>query len=190
MPPQTPSDQSYPEQARWNEPSQQPRRNGNPDQRRWNGAQEQQRWSEPSQSHWDRAPEQPRWSPSGNEAQARSYDDRASYAAPQPAAGRKPPMSRRSMLRGAAGVGVVGAVAAAGAGAVVAINNQDDKPSLMPVSKPVAMVAMAPSAMAGPLVVYIADTTNGLLDVYGGTGQTRIHNPALVKQLLDNLKLA
>jgi hypothetical protein len=60
----------------------------------------------------------------------------------------------------------------------------------MPASKPVAVAPMAPTAMEGPLVVYIADTTSGLFDVFGGTGQTQVRNPALVRQLLANLKLA
>jgi hypothetical protein len=108
--------------------------------------------------------------------------------APEPP---RPPMSRRSVLRGVAGVGAVGAAAAAGAGAVVAFDRQSGgQPTLMPVSKPVVMAPMAPTAMAGPLVVYIADTTSGLLDVFGGTGATQVRNPALVRQLLANLKLA
>jgi len=37
-------------------------------------------------------------------------------------------------------------------------------------------------------VMYISDAGNGVIDVFGGTGATRIHNPALVTQLLDNLK--
>jgi len=101
------------------------------------------------------------------------------------------PMSRRSVLRGVAAVGAVGAAAAAGAGAVVAFDRQSaGQPTLKPVSKPVAMAPMAPTAMAGPLVVYIADTTSGQFDVFGGTGQTRVDNPALVSQLLANLRLA
>jgi hypothetical protein len=99
-------------------------------------------------------------------------------------------VSRRSVLRGAAGVGVVGVAAAVGAGAVEVLKRQDNQPTLTPVSKPVAMAPMAPTAMAGPLVVYIADTTTGLLDVFGGTGATQVNNPALVRQLLANLKLA
>ncbi|HEY3870476.1 MAG TPA: hypothetical protein VGM10_19075 [Actinocrinis sp.] len=99
-------------------------------------------------------------------------------------------MSRRSILRGVAVVGAVGAAAAAGAGSVIALDRPTAQPAtLMPVSKPVAMAPMAQTAMAGPLVVYIADTTNGLLDVFGDTGATQVHNPALVTQLLKNLKL-
>lgn len=108
--------------------------------------------------------------------------------APEPP---RPAMSRRSILRGAALVGAVGAAAAVGAGAVVEFDRKSGQPAtLKPVSKPVAMAPMAPTAMAGPLVVYIADTTNGLFDVFGGTGATQVHNPALVTQLLANLKLA
>jgi hypothetical protein len=99
--------------------------------------------------------------------------------------------SRRNILRGIAGVGAVGVAAAVGAGAVA----EFDRPSaaqaatLKPASKPVVMAPMAPSAMAGPLVVYISDTTTGKFDVYGDTGATQVNNPALVNQLLDNLKL-
>lgn len=99
------------------------------------------------------------------------------------------PLTRRSILRNVAGVGVVGVAAAAGAGTVFKID-KSGAPTLKPVAKPVEMAPMPPSAMAGPLVVYIADTSNGLLDVFGGTGATQVRNPALVNQLLANLKLA
>ena len=130
--------------------------------------------------------------------QARSYEARIGEAQTQPRNWQgsapeppRPPMSRRSVLRGVAGVGAVGAAAVAGAGAVVAFDRHSgQQTTLMPVSKPVAMAPMAPSAMAGPLVVYVADTTTGFFDVFGGTGATQVNNPALVKQLLANLKLA
>ena len=141
----------------------------------------------PPQTQPDQAyPERAHWDHSRiDEAQTQPLNERGPAPAPP-----RPPMSRRSILRGAAGVGVVGAAAAAGAGAVVAFDRQSAPQTLMPVSKPVAMAPMAPTAMAGPLVVYIADTTTGLLDVFGGTGATQIKNPALVRQLLANLKLA
>jgi hypothetical protein len=110
-------------------------------------------------------------------------------AAPPPTPALRTPVTRRSILRGVAGVGAVGAAAAVGAGAVIRFDKPAE-PTLKPVSKPVAMAPMAPSAMAGPLVIYVADTTNGLLDVFGGTGATQVRNPALVSQLLANLKLA
>jgi len=96
-------------------------------------------------------------------------------------------MSRRSILRGIAGAGTVGVAAAVGAGAVAEFARPSEAATLKPASKPVAMAPMAPTAMAGPLVVYISDTTTGKFDVYGDTGATQVDNPALVKQLLNNL---
>jgi hypothetical protein len=101
----------------------------------------------------------------------------------------RPPLARRSILRSVAGIGVVGAAAAVGAGAAIKID-KSAAPTMKPVSKPVKMAPMAPAAMAGPLVIYIADTANGLFDAFGGTGQTRVSNPELVKQILANIKLA
>lgn len=157
----------------------------------------------PPQDPTDRDyPEQRRWNDLGGDAtQTQSYYPQGSASPPPlaaplppaatpPPAAPRPPVSRRSILRGAAVVGVLGAAGAAGAGSVVALNRQDNQATLMPVSKPVAMAPMAPTAMAGPLVVYIADTTSGLLDVFGGAGATQVNNPALVRQLLANLKLA
>lgn len=99
-----------------------------------------------------------------------------------------PPVARRTILRSVAGIGLVGAAAAVGAGAAIKIDKSD--PMLKPVSKPVEMAPIAPSAMAGPLVIYIADTANGVFEAYAGTGQTQVRNPALVKQIVANVKLA
>lgn len=105
-------------------------------------------------------------------------------SAPQPT--QVPQTSRRSVLRGVAGIGVVGVAAAIGAGAAVAI----DKPgTLKPASKKV-MAPMEANAIKGPIVIYIADTTTGVFDAYGGTGGSQIRNPALVKQILANIKSA
>jgi hypothetical protein len=106
----------------------------------------------------------------------------------QPQGEGQPQVSRRSLLRGGLIGGGIGLAVAAGAGAAVAITRDSSQTSLKPVSKPVVMAPMAPGAMEGPLVVYISDTTTGVLDVFAGTGATQIHNPALVTQLLDNLK--
>jgi hypothetical protein len=130
--------------------------------------------------------------------QARSNEARVGNAQTLPVNRQDPapepppsPMSRRSILRGVAGVGAVGAAAAVGAGAVVAFDKSASaQTTLKPAAKPVVMAPMAPTAMGGPLIVYISDTTNGLLDVFGGTGATQVRNPALVRQLLANLPLA
>jgi nitrous oxide reductase len=96
---------------------------------------------------------------------------------------RPSPMSRRSLLRGAAGAGAVGLAAAAGAGGVVALTRPRTQ-TAPPAAKPVAMADVPPNAMAGPLVVYLRDTTTGEMDVFAGTGQLRLHDPALFGQLL------
>ncbi len=168
MPRQTPSDQGHPERIDWTDVHRLTPRNGsNAD-------------ADKKHTYIDRPPTAAAPPPAVPALPP-------AVPAPPPAAAARLPMTRRSILRGVAGVGAVGAAAALGAGAVIRF----DKPSeLKPVSKPVAMAPMAPSAMAGPLVVYIADTTNGLLDVFGGTGATQVRNPALVNQLLANLKLA
>ena len=134
--------------------------------------------SSPEQAHSDRTP--------AGDTQEVPLNWRRSVPEPP-----RPRMSRRSVLRGVAGAGAVAAAAAAGAGALVAFDQRSGaQPTLAPASKPVVMAPMAPTAMDGPLVVYIADTTSGLFDVFGGTGQTQVRNPALVRQLLANLKLA
>ena len=92
-------------------------------------------------------------------------------------------MSRRSMLRGAAGAGAVAVAAAAGAGGVVALTRPQTQ-TAPPAAKPVTMAEVPPNALAGPLVVYLRDTTTGEMDVFAGTGQLRLHDPALVGQLL------
>jgi hypothetical protein len=97
-------------------------------------------------------------------------------------------MSRRSLLRGGVVGGGIGIAIAAGAGAAVGITRNSSQTSLKPVSKPVVMAPTASSAMEGPLVLYISDTTTGLIDVFAGTGAIQVHNPALVTQLLNNLK--
>jgi hypothetical protein len=130
------------------------------------------------------------------QAQAQAKPQPQAQAQPQPQAQAQgqsrpqsqPQVSRRSLLRGGLVGGGIGLALAAGAGAVVGITRNSSQTSPKPASKPVVMAPMAPSATEGPLVVYIRDTTNGVLDVFGGTGATQIHNPALVTQLLNDLK--
>lgn len=107
---------------------------------------------------------------------------------PQPQPQPQPPMSRRSLLRGGLAGGGIGLAVAAGAGVAVGVTRKSSGTSLKPAGKPVVMAPMAPHATEGPLVVYVSDAGSGVLDVFGGTGATRIHNPALVNELLKNLK--
>jgi len=131
----------------------------------------------PAQTHTDHAqPEELR----SEQVPAQRGDEHA----PEP----RSPLSRRSVLRGAAGAGAIGLAAAAGANAFAAATRPSAEPA--PTSRPATLAAVPPTAMAGPFVVYISDTTTGQFDVFGGTGQVRVRNPALVRQLLAHLRLA
>ena len=116
---------------------------------------------------------------------AQSQDDQQTVSAVVPQRGPSR-VSRRSLLRGAAGVGAMGIAAAGGAGAAVALT-RPATPARADAAQPAVMAAPPPNAMAGPLVVYLRDTTTGELDVFAGTGQVRLHDPALVRQLLRAL---
>lgn len=96
-------------------------------------------------------------------------------------------MSRRSVLRGAAGAGAVGLAAATGAGAAVALTRQTTE-TASAATRHVTMAPMSRNAMAGPLVVYLRDTRTGVFDVFAGTGQVRIKDSALVAELLRAMR--
>jgi len=91
----------------------------------------------------------------------------------------KPP-SRRSVLRGAAGVGAVGFAAAVGVGAVAAPALAADNRRA---AKADAPLTARPAGAAGtPLVVYLRDGS-GELDVFSGTSHAVVRDPALVARL-------
>jgi hypothetical protein len=90
-------------------------------------------------------------------------------------------VSRRSLLRGAAGAGAVGLAAAVGGAAFASANQSSSQPAAAPQATP-GQVAGSDSATA-PLVVYLRDTASGELEVFNGTSQTKIHNPGLAAQL-------
>jgi hypothetical protein len=79
-------------------------------------------------------------------------------------------VSRRSLLRGAAGVGAVGLAAASGAVAVTGAARPD--------------AGLARPGHQGPLMVYLRDATTGEMDVFAGTSQVSLRDPALATQLL------
>jgi hypothetical protein len=101
-----------------------------------------------------------------------------------PSAVPEPPsrVSRRSLLRGAAGAGAVGIAAASGAGAVLAAA----RPATAATTG--ATTAAVPAARltdAGPLVVYLRDAATGEMEVFAGAGQARFRDPALAARLLS-----
>ena len=86
-------------------------------------------------------------------------------------------MSRRSVLRGAAGAGVAGLAAAALAGTPALAAGHTPEPAAPKLDR-----AEEPTA-AGPLVVHVRDLHTGQMDVYSGTNQVRIHDRQLATQL-------
>jgi hypothetical protein len=103
-----------------------------------------------------------------------------------------PGVARRSVLRGAAGLGAAGLAVAAGAGAVVAATrpaNTAASPPPRTAAGTAAGTAKPPSG-ADPLVVYLRDAAAGEFEVFHGTQQVKVRNPRLVAQLLDGIATA
>jgi hypothetical protein len=96
-----------------------------------------------------------------------------------PVTGPPSRVSRRSLLRGAAGVGAIGLVAAGGAAAAAGLSRPD---------QPAAAATVPPGARGGPLMVYLRDAKTGEMEVFAGTSQVSLRNPALAGQLLRALQ--
>lgn len=107
-----------------------------------------------------------------------------SSAAPLPeppvVTGQAARVSRRSVLRGAAGAGAVGLAAAGGVTAVAGLTRHDTS-ARQDAAEPA-------DAQAGAVMVYLRDTSTGEMEVFAGTGQTTVRNPALVRELLRAIK--
>jgi hypothetical protein len=97
---------------------------------------------------------------------------------------------RRSVLRGAAGLGAVGLAAAAGAGAVVAATRPAGSGTVTSTGATQAAGAAARANGTEPLVVYLRDAAAGEFEVFHGTRQVRLRNPGLAAQLLDGIATA
>ncbi len=91
-------------------------------------------------------------------------------------------LSRRSVLRGAAGAGVAGIAATALAGAAV--------PAFAATARPPAGAARGAESgtthedTAEQVVVHVRDARSGEIDVFRGTSQTRVRDPELAARLL------
>jgi predicted nicotinamide N-methyase len=90
-------------------------------------------------------------------------------------------VSRRSVLRGAAGAGAVGIAAVAGAGTVIAATRPAEAAAATAATTPTATGV----ANAGPLVVYLRDAATGEMEVFAGASQARFRDPALAARLLS-----
>jgi hypothetical protein len=91
-------------------------------------------------------------------------------------------LSRRRMLRGAAGVGAAGLAAAAVTGAPA-------PPARTVTARSAAAPARAPEEAADsghsePVVVHLRDARSGELDVFSGVSHTRVHDPELAARLV------
>jgi hypothetical protein len=102
-----------------------------------------------------------------------------------PTVGATEPPSRRSVLRGAAGVSAVGIAAAVGVGAIAAPALAADNRRAAAAAKPAAAV---PADSAGPLVVYLRDAASGELDVFAGTSHAVIRDRELVARLTSAVR--
>jgi hypothetical protein len=89
-------------------------------------------------------------------------------------------LSRRSVLRGAAGAGVAGIAATALAGTAM--------PAFAAAAtRPVARGTKADRADADTseqLVVHVRDARSGEIDVFRGTSHARVHDPELAARLM------
>lgn len=91
-------------------------------------------------------------------------------------------MSRRSVLRSAAGAGAAGIAVTALAGTA--------GPALAAAARPAAPAARgrAPDATdtgaAEQVVVYVRDARSGEIDVFRGTSHTRVRDPELAARLV------
>ena len=108
-----------------------------------------------------------------------------SHADPNP--GETAPPSRRSVLRGVAGVGAVGFAAAVGVGAAAGpAFAADSRRAAAPARPDTAL----PADSAGPLVVYLRDAASGELDVFAGTSHAVIRDHELAARLTSAVRLS
>jgi hypothetical protein len=110
------------------------------------------------------------------------HDD-TSPPASRAADDREPPhrLSRRSVLRGAAGAGVAGIAATALAGTAL--------PAFAATARPAeaargAAAETAHEDTAEQVVVHVRDVRSGEIDVFRGTGHTSVRDPELAARLL------
>jgi nitrous oxide reductase len=92
-------------------------------------------------------------------------------------------LSRRSVLRGAAGAGVAGIAATALAGSALPAVAASARPAV-PVARGMKTETKDAGADADQIVVHVRDVESGEIDVFRGTGQTRLRDPELAARLV------
>jgi anaerobic selenocysteine-containing dehydrogenase len=88
----------------------------------------------------------------------------------------RPHLSRRSILRGAAGAGAAGIAAAALAGTAM--------PAFAAASGPAHDTKDPVTDTSDQIVVHVRDARSGEIDVFRGTSQTRLRDPQLAARLV------
>jgi hypothetical protein len=108
-----------------------------------------------------------------------SGHDELAVAQPQEPASR---ISRRSALRGGAAAGIAGAaIVAGGAPALAAVA----APSRGAAHDAARNAAAEPDAHAAePVIAHVRNARTGEIDLFRGTSQTRLHDPALAAMLI------
>ena len=104
---------------------------------------------------------------------------RTPSAATEPA----PSVSRRSMLRGAAGAGAAGLAAAAVASTAAPALAAPSVGRATSGSPHAGCASAAPAGASEPVVVHLRDATSGEMDIFAGTSHTRLRDPDLAARL-------
>jgi hypothetical protein len=100
-----------------------------------------------------------------------------------PTTGPQPGVSRRAVLRRAAGAGAAGLAAAAVAGTAGPALAAATPASSRRQAARTANEAEAEAGAAGPVVVHLRDARSGEMDVFAGTSHTRLRDPELAARL-------
>ncbi len=116
-------------------------------------------------------------------------------------AGQPAPVSRRALLRTAAGASAAAGLAAGALTALPAAAAARPARSRPAQSRPAQSRPAAertgraaaittpdavpdPGSAAGPLVIHLRDAQTGEMDIFAGTTRTRLHDPALAARLV------
>jgi hypothetical protein len=97
-------------------------------------------------------------------------------------AGQRAPVSRRAMLRTAAGASAAGAAGLVASGALAAIPAAAARRPAERTGHSGAATA-GDRAADGPLVIHVRDARTGEMDVFEGTAHTRLRDPELAARI-------
>ncbi len=91
-----------------------------------------------------------------------------------------PGLSRRGLLRSAAGLGVAGVAA----GLLIDVTGGTAS-AAQTAAQTAAQDGHAPTSAGGPLVAHVHDARTGEVDLFAGERHVRVHNPALAHALTN-----